>query len=297
MFHSIKAITAPFRAGLHTQSFDFRRIGTEKNAGALQDLLRRVMEIDADITNTPIAEFKPNTMQCNAFCVADHFDLTHIPSRLEQIKGFNITSQLDGFVSVLDQEQGGDMYMFSNGTFVSWGIDSDRQQSFLDTFVQMSDFKATTETVEYTIDEDEVTDIKGNVILLNPYMPSIELSKTAFSYGLGRSAKLKSIEMDLEDHLAQLSGVPASFSDDTQKHTLSRVHISQLFRIRQRMMYGSNDGFLGTADFHWARPELEAYVDKISKQFNVRTRIETINKKIDYANDLLSTAKAFDLFM
>lgn len=39
---------------------DFRHIGTEKDAGALQDLLRRVMEIDADITKTPIVEFKPN---------------------------------------------------------------------------------------------------------------------------------------------------------------------------------------------------------------------------------------------
>lgn len=45
---------------------DFRHIGTEKDAGALQDLLRRVMEIDADITQTPVVEFKPNVnMQFN----------------------------------------------------------------------------------------------------------------------------------------------------------------------------------------------------------------------------------------
>lgn len=45
---------------------NFRHIGTEKDAGALQDLLRRVMEIDADITKTPVVEFKPNVnMQLN----------------------------------------------------------------------------------------------------------------------------------------------------------------------------------------------------------------------------------------
>jgi hypothetical protein len=35
-------------------------MGNEKDAGALQDLLRRVMEIDAEITNTPVQVFKPN---------------------------------------------------------------------------------------------------------------------------------------------------------------------------------------------------------------------------------------------
>jgi hypothetical protein len=43
-----------------TEKTDFRRIGTEKDAGAFQDLLRRVMEIDAEITSTPIVDYKPN---------------------------------------------------------------------------------------------------------------------------------------------------------------------------------------------------------------------------------------------
>lgn len=38
---------------------DFRHIGAEKDTGALQDLLRRVMEIDAQITNTAVVNFKP----------------------------------------------------------------------------------------------------------------------------------------------------------------------------------------------------------------------------------------------
>jgi hypothetical protein len=43
-----------------TEQTDFRHIGTEKDAGALQDLLRRVMEIDAEITCTPVVDYKPN---------------------------------------------------------------------------------------------------------------------------------------------------------------------------------------------------------------------------------------------
>lgn len=35
-------------------------MGKQNDTGALQDLLRRVQEIDSEITNTPIEEFKPN---------------------------------------------------------------------------------------------------------------------------------------------------------------------------------------------------------------------------------------------
>ena len=42
-----------------------------------------------------------------------------------------------------------------------------------------------------------MTDLKGDVIILNP--EGIQLSKLAFSYGLGRAAKFNSIEHDLDD--------------------------------------------------------------------------------------------------
>lgn len=68
---------------------------------------------------------------------------------------------------ILDHHQGGDIYLFSNGTLVYWGMDQDRQQFFLNEYIkrhcaqekEAPDFVAkvceSKVMAEYTIDEDE----------------------------------------------------------------------------------------------------------------------------------------------
>lgn len=99
-----------------------------------------------------------------------------------------------------------------------------------------------------------LTDVKGDMILLNPHIPSINLSKMAFSYGLGRAAKLTSIETMLDSYLQQFDQlqVPQQLS----KRDLE----AQLLTIRQRIIRGSQDGFLGTADFQWTKLELQGNI-------------------------------------
>lgn len=97
-----------------------------------------------------------------------------------------------------------------------------------------------------------LTDVKGDMILLNPHIPSIDLSKVAFSYGLGRAAKLTSIERMLDNYLI--------FFDANNEMLSKKQLMAQLLLIRQRVVRGSSDGFLGTPDFHWTRPELQSKV-------------------------------------
>lgn len=93
------------------------------------------------------------------------------------------------------------------------------------------------------------------MILLNPHIPSIHLSKVAFSYGLGRAAKLTSIEKALDEYLIR-------FDDVINTELLShKQQMIQLLLIRQRVVRGSSDGFLGTPDFHWTKPELQGILE------------------------------------
>lgn len=271
---------------------DFRHIGTEKDTGALQDLLRRVMEIDAQITNTAVVNFKPKTQICTGYCVADALDLQEIASKLLPSSEFHVTNthSFSNMIHILDQAHGGDIYLFSNGTFVCWGLNQSQQMKFLNYCGEGSSAVGTTfESMEYIIDEDEVTDIKGDVILLNPHVPSIELSKVAVSYSLGRAAKLTSIEKSLEECLTTIDAI--LFGKEKNLLSMLRPSTTQLLRIRQRMMKGSRDGFLGTSEFHWAKPELQDYVDKISTTFDVHTRIQILNKKMEYAMDAAKSMK------
>jgi uncharacterized Rmd1/YagE family protein len=112
-----------------------------------------------------------------------------------------------------------------------------------------------------------LTDIKGDIILLNPHIPSIELSKIAFSYSLGRAAKLTSIEKSMNNYINHFRLFPKYLEHPTNEPLLSLRKPSshwglagELVRIRQRMITGSQDGFLGTPDFRWARPELQGIV-------------------------------------
>lgn len=104
-----------------------------------------------------------------------------------------------------------------------------------------------------------LTDVKGDMILLNPHIPSINLSKMAFSYGLGRAAKLTSIETMLDTYLKQFDQLPLLHRQVPQ--LLSKKNLkAQLLTIRQRIIRGSQDGFLGTADFQWTRLELQGNI-------------------------------------
>lgn len=111
--------------------------------------------------------------------------------------------------------------------------------------------------------------MKGNVILLNPHIPSIGLSKIAFSYGIGRAAKLSSIEKSIEVFSDQLNDTIPSLICDTKEMLCSssnkKVMLGQLLSIQQRVFRGSRDGLLGTNGLHWAKPELEG---KPTKQIN-----------------------------
>ncbi|KAL9537804.1 hypothetical protein MBANPS3_011446 [Mucor bainieri] len=267
-----------------SQQSNFRQIGTEKDAGALQDLLRRVMEIDANITQTPVVDFKPNTQTCTAYCLADEFALDSISTKLP-VDDYFVQTNYNDMLHISNTQSGGDVYLFSNGTVVFWGCDQDKQAGFLDVIRQQqttSNVIESKQVIEYTIDEDEVTDMKGDIMILNPYMPSVDLSKIAFSYGLGRAAKVSSIEQSLNSYLTEIGSIPAALISGSYKGDLPchQMLVGKLLSIQQTMVKGSRDGLLGTCDLNWAKPELKVYVNKMSTRFDVATRIEIIHKQL-----------------
>ncbi|KAG0760751.1 hypothetical protein G6F57_010384 [Rhizopus arrhizus] len=132
---------------------------------------------------------------------------------------------------ILDKEQSGEIFAFSNGSISFWGLQPSQQEKFLDLYIRDKQKSPIKESSEFTVDEDEVTDLKGDVIILNP--EGIQLSKLAFSYGLGRAAKFNSIEHDLDDVMPGNNGTrsflgssPRAFQIDI-KSRLVKKHAIQ----------------------------------------------------------------------
>lgn len=102
--------------------------------------------------------------------------------------------------------------------------------------------------------------MKGDIILLNPHMPSPTLSKISFSHGLARSAKLAILENMLETYLSSTKRIPTLLLQGkkiplTRKEILRKL--GELLSFRQQLNLSAGESFLDTPDFYWARPELE----------------------------------------
>lgn len=146
--------------------------------------------------------------------------------------------------------------------------------------------------------------MKGDIILLNPHMPSPTLSKISFSHGLARSAKLAILENMLETYLSSTKRIPTLLLQGkkiplTRKEILRKL--GELLSFRQQLNLSAGESFLDTPDFYWARPELEGrwklslvrhylmpaisaitieYYNTISRHLDVRPRIAILNKKL-----------------
>ncbi|KAI7900595.1 uncharacterized protein BX663DRAFT_150713 [Cokeromyces recurvatus] len=267
------------------------------------------MEIESRITNSKTmitAECKPIHVikQCKAFCLSDHFHLSTITSRLNNNTndGFKVKPTNSSLLlHILDNQYGGEIYIFDNGTLTCWGIEQDRQEIFLNNYIRSltpnNQVEESIEVAEYTIDEDEITDMKNGTILLNPDLPQIQLSKIAFSYGLGRAAKLTSIEANLDAYLSKMNEKILTDNNekriDDKNYTALSIIKDYLF-VRHRVIQNSQDGFLGTTSkFHWEKKELEECVRKVSYRFDIDARITILNKKLDYAKEITSIYKEF----
>ncbi|KAG5461691.1 MAG: hypothetical protein BJ554DRAFT_6072, partial [Olpidium bornovanus] len=116
----------------------------------------------------------------------------------------------------------------------------------------------------------------------------------SFSHGLARSAKLSVLETALDRYLADnrhLSGILM----EGRKLPLTRADVlcklGALLNFRQQLNLNHTECFLDTPDFYWSQPRLEECYDAVSKAFDVHTRIATLNRKLDYANELAQTLR------
>ncbi|CAN6607757.1 MIOREX complex component 10 [Trichomonascus vanleenenianus] len=118
------------------------------------------------------------------------------------------------------------------------------------------------------------------------------LNKAAFSSGLARNTKLAALEFSLEKYIEKIKIISQKLatggklgmrSDDALKIT------GQLLLIRGQLNLYSE--LIETPDLYWSEPQLEALYTLISRKLDVAPRIAILNKKLDYASELVGILK------
>ncbi|KAF7728562.1 hypothetical protein EC973_005966 [Apophysomyces ossiformis] len=273
------------------------RMGQEDHASALQNLLQRVSEIDAEITNTipTTTGHKQNIQICRGYVDTQGYglqNLQHLRNSLQESTAYQVMPEIASDVihlAVVPQHGGGEIYVFNDNAFITWGVEELQADEFL-RFIRGSEKRfAHVETVrmEYTVDEDELTDVKGDTILLNPYTTSPALAKAAFSYGLAHSLKLSGFETLLTQCLSDVEHLPlrimADIAEPLNTHE-AKLNIGRILQVQQRWAFYS--GFADTANVYWARPELKECYDKILLNQDMKSRIAAVNTKLAYLSQL-----------
>lgn len=182
--------------------------------------------------------------------------------------------------------------IFEEGTLVTWNITS---QTLLKDLLQTcrkhcygQQYSAIeTEHLEYLV-KDTAEMRKDTVIIPNTSEDQVLLTQIAFSSGLARSTRLGVIESQLDSFLEGLIPITEQLAQGHRLRFSRQFVVStmgQLLHFRGNLNLHSE--LTEIPDMYWSLPELETLYLQVSRSLDVSQRIAMINRKLDYANEIV----------
>lgn len=235
-------------------------------------------------------------MECLSFCIANTIDLT----RLDNL--FKTTP--DSYLSVKSRDvlkltavgkPGFVLFVFKNGTVVSWGIKRHHITGYLDTIKRFSD-----RLVLFLV-HDEFSYQIGDKTAIEPHdyfdVDCITIDgdsddlKLSLSYGFSQSVKLQYFETIIEGLIEKYSPLIQRLSHKGQmKISRNQVRqiIGEILGAKSEMNLISN--FLYHPKYFWQHPTLEEYFTMLERYLHIQRRVNAINHRLDTLNEI------FDMF-
>lgn len=199
-------------------------------------------------------------------------------------KKYKVTIYKDIYVIKLDIDQF--IILFKFGTYICWNVNFDNTKFFNDFLknYQIDTFeKPFSETFKYA-QSDEFKILLDEIFLSDD---SIQ-TKISISAVLAQNIKLEHFENLIEESINKNSSIPMQLSK-TGKISLSKKNIAkkvgELFIVKSKI--NLHYDLLDTPDFFWEYPQYESYYEKLSKYFEIKQRVEVLNKKAEVIHELL----------
>ncbi len=234
-------------------------------------------------------------MRCTAYCTATSYDLVRLISYLKS--SYTVTRFREVLhikvhsASGSDKSVEGDVFFFSYGALVCWGLDEKQE---LHTQTELRAF----EQQPLELIEDDVFDyhygtlakIEDDEIIL----PDREIvTKLAFSHGLAQSVKLgvfertirKTIHLtkELPELLAQQGSIKLSRKDI--RRMMGRLFID-------RSSVNLHQELLDTPEFFWEHSDLESYYDLVAHYLDRERRVSVLNQRLLILQELFDMLAA-----
>lgn len=240
-----------------------------------------------------------------AFCVAEAFSFPKLRHLLGNHGYYPFTALSEDCIHVAHKADGysypdtQDIFFFLDGNVVTWGLSEEETLRLLEQVrpTQIEPYKnIEEEELDFIQDSKLRTGVMSETIIIGKEQDPGESSiyaKLAFSQGIARSTKLAVLEEQLESYLDSTREIPRILARGNKlpwgrQKTLQKV--GELLAFRGELNLHSE--LVETPDLYWAKPQLEEYYNRISKNLDVAVRITILNKKLDYANELAATLRS-----
>ncbi|KTC97311.1 hypothetical protein Lgee_1972 [Legionella geestiana] len=234
-------------------------------------------------------------MECLSYCIANTLDLAKLDQFFKAESYGFVPTRARGVLKLIAPDSRQSIYLFKNGTLVSWGLKRYRMRFWLDLIRPFAEGP-----IKIPV-HDEFIYRLGEKTSIGPHdyfdvdcvyldEDSDEL-RLALSYGFSQSVKLQYFETTLELLIEKFSPLIRK----TSKRNASRISrhkiravIGEILEAKSEMNLISN--FLYHPKYFWQHPTLEEYYILLERYLHIQRRVNAINHRLDTLSEI------FDMF-
>lgn len=235
-------------------------------------------------------------MECLSFCVAKSIDLSRLDNYFKH-SSTNFASIKTRDVIKLNpiHNKAHTVFIFKNGTVVSWGVKRYQINDYLNTIKLLIDKPVALQVHdEFHYQIADKTAIEPHdffdVDCLSVEDESDEL-KLSLSYGFSQSVKLQYFETIIDALIEKYNPMIKSLSRKGEM-PINRKQIQQvigeILGAKSELNLISN--FLYHPKYFWQHPTLEEHFTMLERYLHIQRRVNTINHRLDTLNEI------FDMF-
>lgn len=238
-------------------------------------------------------------MECLSFCIANTIDLNRLDTHFKNVLKEFTSMKLRGVIKLAHNTEGWLMFIFKNGTVVSWGIKRHRVDEYLNLIRPFGD-----KCIPFAV-HDEFIYMFSDAIGIAPHgyfdVDCIKLVdhddeiKLTFSYGLSQSVKLQYFETIQEGLIKKYTPIIRSQSVSSGKLPISRKQI----RMAILDIIGANSelnlisNFFYHPKYFWQHPTLEEYYIAVERYLHIQRRVHAINQRLDKLHEIFEMFNSY----
>jgi uncharacterized Rmd1/YagE family protein len=235
-------------------------------------------------------------MECLSFCIANSIDLTKLDTHFKSNLPNYISTKLRDVVKLTTcDSQRYLLFIFKNGTVVSWGVKRHRINRFLELIKPFADKLIAFDLHDefsYSLGEKNSIEphdfFEVDCLIIDEDSDDLKLS---FSYGFSQSVKLQYFETTvdylIDKYTPMIQGLSAKGNMPLTRNKIRQI-IGEILGAKSEMNLISN--FLYHPKYFWQHPTLEIYYSMLEKYLHIQRRINTMNHRLDTLNEI------FDMF-